>query len=329
MRLQVVLSLVLAALIALPQLANAGMPPKKKKGNNGGNISCPAGSVEIAKFEWKGGGYIVENGPNGVTLTGNPSTAQWTSNSMLRYVIIKGATLNYTYDITNFASSGTLSSVFIGGHGISNVKFCYVDPCPYSQTQPSWDGSVKSLDPAQGIVYLNIQVPSGYQGITLAAPSTNVALNGVYSAAGYPGVKTAAQSADTDVMVELQALGAGRSSFFLEVTDGCSRVLYVDPQFERAEVPAAIDLEQNSPNPFNPTTNIRFHLQTEADVHLAVYDLLGRSVKTLMDATLSADSYDVVWDGTNDAGQQLPSGVYLYRIQAGDHSEARVMTLLK
>ncbi|HEX7071955.1 MAG TPA: FlgD immunoglobulin-like domain containing protein [Rhodothermales bacterium] len=302
--------------------AGAASPPR------GGNIDCPAGSVEIAKFEWKSGQYKVENGPNGVSIIGNATTATWQSTSFIRYVIIKGATYNYTYDLTDLATSGTLSKSFLFGHDISNVKFCYVDPCPYPASQPSWDGTVQT---GGGKATLRILVPGGYQGISLAAPSTNVVLNGVYKTSGYPTTKTAAGASDTDVTVELSAISQGRSSFFLEVTDGCSRVLYVDPQidWEASTIPSTVELAQNSPNPFNPTTNIQFNLNASADVRLAVFDLLGRQVRLLIDATLEPAAYTVTWDGTDDGGRQMPSGVYLYRVTAGGNSVARTMTLLK
>jgi hypothetical protein len=92
---------------------------------------------------------------------------------------------------------------------------------------------------------------------------------------------------------------------------------------------AALELAQNAPNPFNPTTTISFVVPSSERVRLTIYDASGRLVRTLLDEVRSYGSYDVVWDGKNDLGQAVSSGVYLYRIAAGNHVETKKMTLLK
>lgn len=91
-----------------------------------------------------------------------------------------------------------------------------------------------------------------------------------------------------------------------------------------AELPAEVRLEQNFPNPFNPTTTIRFSLPETADVRLAVYDVTGREVALLTSGTLAAGVHQVSFDAARFA-----SGVYLYRLQAGSHTLTRRMTLVK
>ena len=84
------------------------------------------------------------------------------------------------------------------------------------------------------------------------------------------------------------------------------------------------------PNPFNPTTTIGFDLQQTATVPLAVYDLAGRRVRTLLDREPTAPGrHDAVWNGRDEAGRLVPAGVYLYRLQAGDFAETRRMVLVK
>jgi hypothetical protein len=89
-------------------------------------------------------------------------------------------------------------------------------------------------------------------------------------------------------------------------------------------VPTRFALHQNFPNPFNPTTRIRFDVPRAGPVKLEVFDLIGRSVRTLVDGVQAVGSYTV----TFDAGE-LPSGLYLYRLTAGDQVEIRKMVLLK
>ncbi len=92
---------------------------------------------------------------------------------------------------------------------------------------------------------------------------------------------------------------------------------------------ARFALEQNHPNPFNPVTTIRFTMPASGQVKVAVYDANGRLVKTLLDEVRSSGPNAVEWDGTNSAGRSVGSGVYFYRLSAGNLVQTRKMTLLK
>lgn len=95
-------------------------------------------------------------------------------------------------------------------------------------------------------------------------------------------------------------------------------------------MPTEFALEQNFPNPFNPSTMIRFALPKEAPVTLVIYNMLGVPVRTLINGEqLGAANHQVTWDGKDDAGMTVPSGMYLYRISAGSFQAAKKMTLLK
>jgi len=90
-------------------------------------------------------------------------------------------------------------------------------------------------------------------------------------------------------------------------------------------------LSQNSPNPFNPSTTISFTVVEGSAVHvsLKVYDLRGNLVRTLVNEVHGAGTYNVFWDGTDNLGRSVASGVYLYRMQAGNFSQTRKMVLMK
>lgn len=88
-------------------------------------------------------------------------------------------------------------------------------------------------------------------------------------------------------------------------------------------------LSQNYPNPFNPTTTIRFSLPSEQRVRIHIFDMTGALVKTLLDEQLAPGSMEVTWDGRNTNGQQVASGMYLYRMQAGSFSSIKRMILMK
>ncbi len=94
--------------------------------------------------------------------------------------------------------------------------------------------------------------------------------------------------------------------------------------------PKDYKLEQNYPNPFNPTTTIRFSLPVKNNVTLAVYDMLGQEVKTLLANQLFAKgSFEVAWDGTNNFGVKVSSGNYIYTLKFGNFQISKKMTLLK
>jgi hypothetical protein len=88
--------------------------------------------------------------------------------------------------------------------------------------------------------------------------------------------------------------------------------------------PSSFGLEQNYPNPFNPTTTIKFDLPKATEVSLKVFNVLGEEVTTLVSDRLSTGLYSYEWDASN-----LASGVYLYRLRAGDYVETRKMVLMR
>ena len=88
-------------------------------------------------------------------------------------------------------------------------------------------------------------------------------------------------------------------------------------------------LAQNRPNPFGGTTEIRYALPVASKVNLAVYDALGRRVKTVVDRYQSPGLKSVHWDGRNDRGREVSSGVYYYRLQAGKYVYARKLVLMR
>ncbi len=109
------------------------------------------------------------------------------------------------------------------------------------------------------------------------------------------------------------------------------RLIYESHSGQRLVLPQAFSLEQNQPNPFNPSTTISYQIP-EGDsplVSLMIYDLRGRLVRTLVEELRGPGSYNAFWDGTDHSGRQVPSGIYLYRLKAGNYSQARKMVLVK
>jgi len=94
-------------------------------------------------------------------------------------------------------------------------------------------------------------------------------------------------------------------------------------------LPEGFSLGQNYPNPFNPETKISYKLANSGYISLNVYDLLGREIKTLVSKDQAAGSYTVSWNGKDESGNIVPSGIYLYTLKAGSYTESKKMILMK
>lgn len=98
---------------------------------------------------------------------------------------------------------------------------------------------------------------------------------------------------------------------------------------DHISIPKEFVLNQNFPNPFNPSTTIRYEVPDETRVTLKVYNLLGQEVRTLVDAVKGSGRYEIRWDGKNASGKEVASGVYLYRLQADKFVQTRKMLFIK
>jgi len=94
-------------------------------------------------------------------------------------------------------------------------------------------------------------------------------------------------------------------------------------------LPGEFQLAQNYPNPFNPFTTLLYELSENSHVKITIYDMLGRKVKTLINKTQDAGSRTIIWNATNDYGEPVSAGIYLYQIKAGEHLQTKKMVLLK
>ncbi|MBT3346323.1 MAG: T9SS type A sorting domain-containing protein [Gemmatimonadetes bacterium] len=142
--------------------------------------------------------------------------------------------------------------------------------------------------------------------------------------------------------VEIPLRRFGRAAPIAEITIGgdFSARVYVDdlrlrgasPRtaiLDEAETPTAFALAQSYPNPFNSETVIEYAIPAEARVRLRVYNLSGQVVADLVDETHVVGIYQARWDARNRAGQPVASGVYLYRLEAGDHTQSRKLVLVR
>ncbi|MBN1479358.1 T9SS C-terminal target domain-containing protein [candidate division KSB1 bacterium] len=126
------------------------------------------------------------------------------------------------------------------------------------------------------------------------------------------------------VEYKLQAVSLDGSSFFY----GPIMVTF-ESQIKATPMPSSISLQQNYPNPFNPSTTISFTLPSPSEMTLIVFDMHGTRIKTLMHGRQSAGSHAITWDGSDQNGASVASGIYVVRLKAGDFVRTRRMTLVR
>jgi flagellar hook assembly protein FlgD len=98
---------------------------------------------------------------------------------------------------------------------------------------------------------------------------------------------------------------------------------------DNVALPNEFALHNNYPNPFNPVTNILYDIPEVTDVKLEIFNVMGQRVRTLAEGSHEAGRYQIVWNATNDYGESLSSGMYIYRIQAGDFVSVKKLILMK
>ena len=95
------------------------------------------------------------------------------------------------------------------------------------------------------------------------------------------------------------------------------------------ETPKAYNISQNYPNPFNPITTLQYELPEDSFVNVTVYDMLGNVVNNLVNTNQSSGYKSIQWNATNNQGEPVSAGVYIYKIQAGNFVDTKKMILLK
>ena len=146
-----------------------------------------------------------------------------------------------------------------------------------------------------------------------------------------------------DITIAFDATGLSPGSYFTKFMVNCNDPVHpvdsvqvflevMDPQsigVNGSGLPKIFALIQNYPNPFNPTTTIRYQLPQTVVVRLDIYNSLGQKIRTLLNSRMKAGYHQITWDGCDDIGNPLASGVYLYRIEAAHFNQTRKMLLLK
>jgi hypothetical protein len=94
-------------------------------------------------------------------------------------------------------------------------------------------------------------------------------------------------------------------------------------------IPVRTELTGNYPNPFNPETKIKFALKETGDVSIKIYNIKGALVRALVDGEMNAAYHEIIWDGKDNTGKQVGSGVYFYKMKAEKYTATKKMILMK
>jgi len=133
-------------------------------------------------------------------------------------------------------------------------------------------------------------------------------------------------SSFSETLTRAESLGLGTSD--LEQVE-IIEVESTTDSMDESSIPANFKLYQNHPNPFNPITTINYDLPEQSHVVINIYDILGRKIRKIVNSTQDAGYKSVIWDGTDEFGRSVGTGIYLYQIRAGDFTQTRKMLLLQ
>ncbi len=224
-----------------------------------------------------------------------------------------------TVDI-NIDVSGTNPAKLLGSFtGTLKWDREFIRYVGHSGTKAPFTGVVNVMDAGgTGTISFNGANPNG------AAGKSNV-LTVTFTATSPNGVSVVL---DLEFTAMLAALDFTNLMPLLTVNDG-SIITAVRARNEDATLPKDFALRQNFPNPFNPATEISYELPRQSQVVLTVFNLMGQKVKTLVNGKITAGRHTVSWDGTDEAGRSLASGVYIYRLEAAGSVHHRRMILLQ
>jgi ankyrin repeat protein len=147
-----------------------------------------------------------------------------------------------------------------------------------------------------------------------------------YGAGDFPGSFICADL-DGDTDLDIAGLNVLSDNVFILLNR--TIIVNVEDEEDIDQLPKQFSLSQNYPNPFNQSTKIEFALVNSGFVSLEIYDILGRKVRTLVSENLTPGYKSVLWNGKDNSGKEVASGIYFYQIKIGDFSEAKKLVLLK
>lgn len=259
--------------------------------NSGGpNFTDGSGNLFVADRAYTSGSFGYNGGSSRVFT--NP-IANTTDDPLYQDVrLVTSGSFNYRFDVP--------------AAGSYNVTLYLMSPFP-SGTNPVMDVSAEGA-----IVFndLNINVEAGGAFTALVK---NVTVNVTDGALNLRFTRVARAALVCGIAVQTGSLAKSEAASNLQ----------------SVIVPSQFLLAQNHPNPFNPSTRVRYEIPHAMSVRLKIYNLLGEEVRTLVETYQPAGQYEVAWDGRQNSGARATSGTYIYRLEGEGFSAMRKMTLLQ
>ncbi len=180
-----------------------------------------------------------------------------------------------------------------------------------------WLHIVGVYDGSQAMIYMNGALMDSHGGLSGQVKTGQVARLG-------ENINSYFKGAIDNVQVYNRALSEEEIGL---VYSGVKTL--IEKKEQRDRVAVDFQLQQNYPNPFNPSTTIQYRLPAATFVELSIFNSLGKEIRRLIEGEKPAGEYEATWDGRDQRGRQAPSGVYFYRLKAGDFTEVREMALMR
>ncbi|MGH7492756.1 MAG: S8 family serine peptidase [bacterium] len=195
----------------------------------------------------------------------------------------------------------------------------------------------KVTDPGAGVRQIKFDILDAGNDIITSAPGVPLAITGNVNRSNFrlvAALNSGMSSSSLRVNLRVEGLNSKAGTFaslghIYDFNKTSSQNLPRPRDFSNSLLPKAFVLFENYPNPFNPETTIKYQISEKTQVILGIYDLMGQEVRMLVNRDQDAGIYEISWDGKDDAGYELPSGVYVCRIKAGEFSQSKKMTLIK
>lgn len=310
----------------------------------------PLGTDAGPMVQERGGWVWDPTLPNGAQLADFGIDINW--NIRMGLTAMGGSSVNVVND--GGFEMGTGSGAWNEFSSNFGTPLCTTSSCgtgggtgPHSGTWWAWFGG--TTDQETGSVDQDVTIPAGTANLSfyLEIPSAStsgfmkvIIDNDTLMTVTDADSQTYATYSQVNMDVSGYADGGTHNLKFYSITNAGSDVTNFFIDDISLDVVTGIDdqivgvatdfaLMQNYPNPFNPSTTLSYQLPGTATVDLKIYNLAGQEIKTLVSETQTAGPHQVVWDGKDEAGRQVASGIYLYRLRAGDMAITKKMTMLK
>jgi hypothetical protein len=288
----------------------------------GGNADAPITTIDLPDGIYQG--ITVSDDGTSLFVSASSERSIWKYTGDPENGYTQDATFNFTLSSSDTGAAGTGTPTVLGLSYLSDPELVFAATdtfrIPYDE-----------IDDAYGRIYV-IDPTTAANLDTIDIAEWNFAITGQYSTGSAWGrVGGLAFIPDVDIDASEPAIYTiTYNGWAVEkwLFDGDLGSLVVGIK-DNPALQTTFAISQNYPNPFNPTTTINYQIPRASNVSIRIFNTLGEKVRTLVNENKNPGSYNVVWNGRDDSGEQVSSGIYIYRIQASDFNQSQKMLFLK